>query len=481
MCDSRLYFTFDWLKHFGSLYDINPSYRPQNMLPQPSSQKLIDFLNESKVKPSKSKRMFFSKKKNHMNRHQPIVVEPKKYRPLELNLKNQNTSVLALLKKEYSSSKDMEYLYTKDSMISNTDSLVSESTTASFESSLVSGMRLPSYPSLRSSGDSSNLELFRNSDDKKVDDVLGKVLDESSSTSSISNSSSSSSVSQVQPAAPAPMEHLTSKVSMQFKDVDADRLPLSQKKSVQFSGVDVITSQRDPSKPSSLKEKIKKFEGYSTTDSDESERIKHRESEDWSTSRTTQTEYVATESTENLSNEELSEQLRLMKLENDDMNTRLHALVDENSNYVKQNNTIKLQLEQVNSQKEHLQNEYTMMKSDFTSFQSHLLDSRSQLQISKKKTRELEKLSKKAIHKIKELESENKFLNMQVEWLRNKMSLSNEIGDGENSSSFASSISSMGLDRISATNHSARNSKARPSKNKKRKDSDHEDGWETEV
>ena len=390
--------------------------------------------------------MFFSKKHKSKGKekHKPLVVEENsKFQPLQINLRN--ASVLALLKKEYTNSK-------QNSLISTTDSFVSVSTTNSIDSSVASTMRLPSFPDLLSSKDNGHLDLLKGlNHDDDIESALGMALDEHSSD-------------------------LSEKVDLQKNASHFDRSPeLQTKKSVQFTNVDIVSHNFVKQSRESNQSMSTVASGDEFSESEEELQFtdENTSSQDiWAISRTTQTEFKINEDTDNLSNEELREALRLVKEENEDMNSRLHALVDENATFVKNNNSIRLQLEEVSTHQEIITGEYSMLKADYKALQSHISDTRKQLQQSHKKTRELEKLSKKAINRIKELEGEKKFLNMQVEWLRGKM-VQASVGERDNSddnSSFSSSVSSLNLEKQSSSKPKKKRSKGREN-----------EGWETEV
>ena len=393
-----------------------------------SQQNLIAFLNESQVQPRKTKSMFFRNQyKKKKEKYKPIVVNTPE--------SPKNTSVLTLLKREYNNNKRSQ----KDSMISITDSYVSEISTASMESHMVNNMRLPSYPELMSANERRNIQLF-NQPDKDIDEDLENALDENSSTSSTS------------------LE----------EDVPLQQVrKLNTKKSVQFTGVDIINhvKKTDSAELIAFKDKIQLFEGKSKLDSiEEEDEVK----EDWIVSRTTQTESNLIHSNvEGLSMEEVKEQLVLLMKENKESKSRMHALVDENSSHVEQNNTLKMNLEQVCSERDLLTKECSTIQLDYNSIKSKSAELKKLLSQNQKKNKELEKLSKKAVSKIKELESERKFLNMQIEWLRSKMVDDVDYDDEKlESSSYCSSVMSPIETKM---------------KRKNKKKSEEDDGWETEV
>eukprot|EP00835_Amoeboradix_gromovi_P004440 NODE_346_length_10492_cov_0.275955.p3 type:complete len:412 gc:universal NODE_346_length_10492_cov_0.275955:1289-54(-) len=198
--------------------------------------------------------------------------------------------------------------------------------------------------------------------------------------------------------------------------------PISAKKSVQFTNVDVI--KRDLS--------IEQLDELSMTD--------------WSTSRSTQTEEIIHEEYSDLSKDELITQLKILQEENKESRDRLHLLVDENGHFIKKYDTANRVQQEMFLKHDQVMSSYTLLKSDYSTMQNTLLQTRQQVQQSNSKSLELEKLSTRALKKIKELDGENKFLSMQVDWLRNKMTNidinATEIEEMDDSS-YSSSATSM--------------------------------------
>ena len=258
-------------------------------------------------------------------------------------------------------------------------------------------------------------------------------LPDSDTYSSSSDGYNSSEVSSIPP-------------QQQYHQIGATVIP--NKKSVQFSNVDVI--KRDHSL----------------------EALDELEMKDWSTSRSTQThDEIINGNFESLSKQELVTQLIASQLENEEARNRLHLLVDENGVHVKKYDQIQRIKEELFTKHDQVMSQYTLLKSDYATIQNTLLQTRQQLQQSNNKSGDLEKLSTRALKKIKDLDGENKFLMMQVDWLRNKLNnMEMDVGD---ESSFSSSATSL----LSAVEPIKKKTK----KSKKQRNISEETGWETEI
>eukprot|EP00834_Sanchytrium_tribonematis_P006794 NODE_537_length_6324_cov_1.677430.p2 type:complete len:379 gc:universal NODE_537_length_6324_cov_1.677430:1925-789(-) len=355
------------------------------MLQHSSSQQLIEFLNESKLQPKKSKSLFFKNKKQKPKKYQPLVVEPKKGN----NLDPKNASVLTLLKREYLNSKSGS----AGASLISTDSFVSmSSTTNTVDSSAPSSLKLPQFT-----------ELLSNSDKEKLD-IVHK------STSSLEENSSSS-------------EGPLGKIK-------------SPKKNVQFSSVDIIATPKS-SDSTLVRNRVDLFESI-TCSMESNTNI----GDLWTINRSTQTEFQRTEEVENeLSSVELREYIEVLKNEKLEIESRLHQLVDENGSQINENHLLKSRIDALEIQKQESFEGHSMLKADYENLQKTLLETRNNSQLSFKKTKELEKLSTKALKKIRELEGEKKFLNMQVEWLRSKMLQTTLNDDNDEISSISTSSS----------------------------------------
>ena len=220
------------------------------------------------------------------------------------------------------------------------------------------------------------------------------------------------------------------------------------KKSVKFSNVDEI--KRDLS--------VEQLEDVNMSE--------------WSNSRCTQTEEFINENYKDCSREELLQQLINLKGEQEASQERLHQLVDENGDYVKKYDTVNRIKEELFIKHDQVMSQYTLLKSDYATLQNTLLQTRQQVQQSNNKASELEKLSTRALKRIKDLDGENKFLSMQIDWLRSK--LVNADDDLDDTSSFSSSATSITTSLNNEINQKRRK------KGKKRLVSE-DSGWETEI
>ena len=216
--------------------------------------------------------------------------------------------------------------------------------------------------------------------------------------------------------------------------------------------------------PSAQKLTIKKSVQFSNVD----EIKRHTATEDYNTSKSTQTIELKHHQFSELSKQDLISELIALKQEKMEYEERFHLLIDENSDYVKKYDTVSRTKDELYTKHDQVMSQFTLLKSDYSTLQNTLMQTRQQLTQSNSKSTELEKLSTRALKKIKDLDGENKFLGMQVDWLRNKISHMDIDPDLNDDSSFSSSVTSL--------SSYEKPTKKKNLKKKKRKES----GWETE-
>eukprot|EP00834_Sanchytrium_tribonematis_P000778 NODE_15_length_50561_cov_0.608081.p9 type:complete len:454 gc:universal NODE_15_length_50561_cov_0.608081:22136-23497(+) len=437
-------------------------------------RELIEFLNESKL-PQPKRKVSVSKK------HRPLMQKKR------ISI-HENNSVLKMLKTEYNNSKKVvrsagQNTLNRDNRNSNALSLtsmsisnlsmMSDGSIDSFISDLdeedekpVKPLRYKNQPAHyttlipteteKNEVTSENIKKTdlnrdnaQNAAEKRISpprppkpmsselaevaDVIHQSIEtDEEDITDISSLTSSSDSSQSLPAAHKPLKIAMPLPQPSPQQSAAQQKPLkSVTKRVQFSDVDVI--KRDTS-----------LEELGTVDLNDD----LLDMKDWMTSRSTQTQQNTCEEYTDLSKEELVSQLTKYREECFAAQESLHLLVDENGEYAKKYDIASRQNDELFIKHDQVMSQYTLLKSDYNTAQNTLIQTRQQLQQATNKSTDLEKLSTRALKKIKDLDGENKFLSMQVEWLRNKLvNLNVQDDDDMDDSSYSSSTTMSSFEK----------------------------------